>query len=120
MLRPSVPIVLADGKTRHLRFDLNAICALEDAWGGSLDQIVKRLKNTKGVRLSDIRTLLWAALLHEKPGLKPEDVGALLDLEALGNLTKALMAAFETAFPAEGGGQKNAPGPKPDPTEPQN
>jgi len=119
MLRPSVPIVLADGKTRHLRFDLNAICALEDEWKISVGEIAQRLSDTRGVRVSDIRALLWAALLHEEPGLRPADVGALLDFASLRSLTETLMKALAASFPTDDGEPKNAPEPEPPPAEPQ-
>lgn len=117
MLRPSVPIVLADGKTRHLRFDLNAICTLEDAWGIPVGEIAQRLSDTKGVRMSDIRTLLWAGLLHEERGLKAEDVGALLDFSALAELAGKLNTAFTAAFAMPEGDSKNLPRPEPIPGE---
>lgn len=61
-------------KERTLRLDLNAMVRFEQASGKSL------LKQSTWDTLSiaDIRSLLWACLLHEDPELTVEQVGSMI------------------------------------------
>lgn len=49
-------------KERTLQFDLNAFAELENRYG-SVDNAMKQLQQGK---ISDIRTILWVALIHEE------------------------------------------------------
>lgn len=90
-------------KPRTLRFDLNALCAIEDATGKSLSQAVS---NT----MSSIRLMLWAGLKHEDPGLTLEQVGAMINPADAG-LMEAVTNAFKDSLPDSGGGSENPPAP---------
>lgn len=93
----ATPIVLADGKERSLRYDFNALIAIEERLGISLDTL-QELMAGPGRKLSAIRDLLWAGLVHEDKALTVEAVGALVDTAELSALAetigKALMASL--------------------------
>ena len=108
-LKESIPIELG-GKTRHLRFDFNAMVALEEELKISIMEIGTILSGA--VKLKDIRAILWAGLIHEDPALTPRDVGALIGgVNDLAMLGEKIRDAFEAAFPPpEPGARKNARG----------
>lgn len=109
-------------KTRHLKFNHNAIAVLENVVGKTVSEIFSSLGTAMGFDM--LRTLLYAALIHEDFSLrkKPTHEGLWLvgewieesigdtPLERLsyvqGKLTEALTAAF-------GEPQKNVETPAP-------
>ncbi len=122
-LVPSVPITL--DRPRSLRFDVNAAIAFQQAAGQSvfdllgsmlavLPEIAALEKSDSGeprdaaavlrlmgkLPLAGIRTMLWAGLLHEDPGLKPEAVGAMLAVNFGTLLTVA--SSLASAMTAQG------------------
>lgn len=72
----SVPITLGDGKERHLRYDFNALIALENA--GFPLQGAEQIMNAPLKHLKEVRTMIWAGLLHEDATLTADAVGALM------------------------------------------
>lgn len=50
------------GKERVLQFDLNAFAELENKYG-SIEEAMNKLMDGK---MGDIRTILWAGLIHEE------------------------------------------------------
>lgn len=139
MEKEVVEIILG-GKTYRLRYDLNALVALEEAFGvsalalfdklfGISDEDRKALAAgkvtdadfSKKIRVSDLRTLVWAGLLHDNRDLSKEDVGEAITLDGLpGVVTKcieALSASFRTSTPEA---QKKEAGAKPTPRIPNN
>ena len=97
-IKNSVPVELG-GKTRHLRFSFNALVALEDELGIPISEIGDVLSGS--VKLRDLRSLIWAGLLHEDKTLSTEDVGEWLDFSILEVVAGKLRDAFEAAFPVE-------------------
>jgi hypothetical protein len=93
-----VPIEL--DKTRHLRFTLNAMIECEERTGRSM-------LNTKATQigLKDLRVYVWAALIHEDPTLTPEQVGDMIDLHNLADVSDAFRRAFSAAMPEAKGEQ---------------
>jgi len=82
-------------------FSVNALCELEDCLGKPVPQIVDALGDPSSIRITDVRALVWAAMLdhHADISLKDagavaSDIGVLLCLEKVG---KALEIAFPTA-----------------------
>lgn len=67
-----------DGSERKLRFDLNAICDLEDAMDGSIYTI---LRERAGFNF--MRHLLWTGCKWQEPALTPAVVGELIQKEIL-------------------------------------
>jgi hypothetical protein len=88
-----IPVQL--DKERHLVFDLNAFCEIEDKFG-SITEAFKALEN---VSMKAIRTLLWAGLLHEDESLTEKEVGKMIDIANISELAKAVTEAMNTALP---------------------
>jgi len=80
-------------KSRHLRYTLNSLIALEESCGLSL---LKLEGAEKSPRL--LRDLLWAGLIHEDADLTREAVGGLVGMVELANLWDAVTRALETAL----------------------
>ena len=106
----SIPIQL--DKQRHLRFDFNALCALEDELGLSIAKLGNIVAGSVG--LKDLRAIVWAGLIHEDESLTVKDVGNFLEIEfRLGKIAEIgdkIRQAFEIAFPAEKEGKKKEAG----------
>lgn len=102
-----IPIEL--DRERRLCFDFNALAAYEEATGTSVlaEGLQDGLRTARG-----IRALLWAALLHEDPDLTLSDVGAMLNIGNMADLTARLQAALVSALPApDPEGNADAAGP---------
>lgn len=93
VLDKSIPIQL--DKKRHLKFDLNAFVELEEKFG-SIGAAFEALE--KG-SIKGVRTLLWAGLVHEDPELTERDVGALVTVEKLSEVTAMITQAVNAALP---------------------
>jgi len=106
----SVPITLADGKLRHLRYDFNALCDLEDNLGIPISELGKKL-TAKTVALKPIRAIVHAGLIHEDEELTIKEVGNLIgDImqgDKLAELVKSIMEAMEASFGQPAGDKKN-------------
>ena len=102
----SIPIQL--DKQRHLRFDFNALCALEDELGLSIAKLGNILAGSVG--LKDLRAIVWAGLIHEDESLSVKDVGNFLELGEMAEIADKIRQAFEIAFPAEEEGKKKEAG----------
>jgi hypothetical protein len=96
-LQESVGIELG-GKRRALRYDFNALVALEEELKISIQDLGSLLGGS--VRLKDLRAILWAGLIHEDAALTPKSVGALIGSpKEMAELGKAIRTAIEAAFP---------------------
>ena len=71
------------GKAYRLCYCMNALCALEDEAGGTLDNLMSK-------QFTAVRLLLWAALLRYQPEMTIEGVGEIIDAHLLrgGTLTQ--------------------------------
>ncbi len=81
-------------------FSINALCELEDLLDKPVAQIVAALGDADNMRISDVRAMVWAALLDHQDGLSlkaagdvASKIGTLVCLEKVG---KALELAFPT------------------------
>lgn len=92
---PTVAIEL--DKTRHLKLDLNAMAAFEEAAGQSMFT----LKENMSAR--HLRALLWAALLHEDRELTLEQVGAMIHASNMEYIGGKIKDVFENSMPKGGG-----------------
>jgi len=99
-VRPGISINL--DKERHLLMDLNAMVSFEEATGKNIMQGI----DPNGMTAKDFRALLWACLLHEDEELKIEDVGKMISVENMGELSEKIAQAWEVASP-EGKGDKS-------------
>jgi hypothetical protein len=77
-------------KERVLKFTLNSLVYAEDQ---GVDLQSMNSKNTK-LKLKDLRTLLFAGLMHEDSELTAEDVGGMIDIQNLKPISEALNKAF--------------------------
>jgi len=93
-VRPKA-IKLTLDKERTLMFDLNAFAELEEIYG-SVDIALKAIE---GGSMKAIRTLLWAGLLHEDDTLTAKQVGAMLSVSMLEDMTTQLLAAIDEVRP---------------------
>ncbi len=98
-----IPIELG-GKTRYLKFDLNAFANLEEMYG-DIEQAMNALE--KG-SIKAIRAILWAGLTHEfldengNTTLTEREVGGWFDITDLSALSGTIGEAFKDAIPEAG------------------
>jgi len=93
-IRPEVTIELG-GRERHLRFDLNAMAAFEEAAGKS---ILSGIETGKlGAR--DLRALIWACLLHEEETLTLKEIGTWITPDNMNEVAGKFAEAFGAAMP---------------------
>ncbi|MCW2279109.1 hypothetical protein [Heliophilum fasciatum] len=85
-----VEIVL--DKPRTLRYDLNALAEMEAKLGVSLQELDQL---TMGVK--QLRTFLWAGLIHEDPTLTEHEVGGWVDMDTLSMVNEKITEAFQLA-----------------------
>lgn len=97
MPEKSVPIVLNDGKTRHLRYEWQYICRLEREHGISLFDF-ETLASPSAVKITAI---IWAGLLHEQEDLTIEALEKLMSLSELAKYTEVLLEAIPTSLSPE-------------------
>lgn len=76
-------------KERTLKFTLNSLVYVEEQ---GVD--IQKMGEAKGMKLKDLRTLLFAGLMHEDAELTPESVGGMIDVSELSSISEALNKAF--------------------------
>ena len=79
-------------KTRQIRFTLNALAELEDKLGVSLTEL-----EGLNMGVKQIRTFLWAGLLHEEPELSEQAVGNMVDFDNIEYINEKINEAFQRA-----------------------
>lgn len=92
----------AGDKTHVLRFDINALCVLEDETGKGVDQIGGLLAPQGGAspRVKDLRLLFWAGLGGgQKEGITREQAGVVMSELGYHEAGALMMRAFVDAFP---------------------
>ncbi len=92
----------------NLHFGINAICELEAAVKQPFVAVIKALDGGEA-SFDLMRALVWAGLLKSKPGIKPAQVGDLMDQVGLAESIAAVGAAVKAAYPAAeaGDAEKN-------------
>lgn len=86
-----VGITLNDGVERHIKFTLNALAELEDKFG-SVQAAFDKLEKENSMKA--LRSILWAGFLHETPDITENEVGNLIDIAYMQELTQSLEVAF--------------------------
>ena len=81
-----------------LKYDINAFVLMEEILGDSLTNIASNPANF--MKMTSLRVMCWAGMLHEKPNLSLRDAGAAMqaELEAgkkLADLGDAVSEAFD-------------------------
>lgn len=79
-------------KERTLRFTLNSLAELEDAFGVPLSKL-----GEIELGIKSIRTMLWAGLIHEDDALTERQVGNFVDFDNLEEVQKKVTEAFAMA-----------------------
>lgn len=85
---PNVTLILG-GVERALSFDFNTLVKAESHSESNLLQALASQPNA-----SDLRALLWAAMLPKNPALTIEQAGALITPANVGTIYRAIVAAF--------------------------
>lgn len=88
-------VTLKDGVERALVYDLNAMAEMEDRYG-SVDAAFEKLDQNS---IKAVRFMLWAGLIHAEPELTEKQVGSLIDISFLQELTNSLGEAFSNDMP---------------------
>lgn len=79
-------------KERHLKFNLNALILAEQCTGKKLSELGERKDSFD---LSFLRAMLYAGLKWEDKELTLEDVGDMIDMENLEEVTNKLGEAMQ-------------------------
>lgn len=82
-------------KKRTIRFTMNAMAEIEDKLGVSLEDM-----GDIKMSIKNVRTILWAGLIHEDPELTEQEVGDMVDMNNMEYVQEQVALAF-------GGGGKN-------------
>ncbi|GAB0170550.1 tail assembly chaperone [Lysinibacillus sp. CTST325] len=91
-----VKITLGNKKF-EVRFDLNALCNLQDKFG----DFTKAFDGLEKQDFKKIRSLLHVGLANgENINITEADVGALIDMKNITTVTDALTQAFGDAMPS--------------------
>lgn len=89
-----VPITL--DKERHLVFDLNAMCELEEKFE-SIDNAFSKL--AKNIKMKDLRYVLWLALRYEDEEITEKEAGRLITMSDMDMLLTKLGDALIGSLP---------------------
>lgn len=98
--QPITMVTLNDGVPRPVKYNFNALVAIEGLTGESIASITNKLMGGD-VSFTLIRALIWGGLNFgdiNRP-LKPEQVGDLLDGVDIGELAVVVGGALMAAFP---------------------
>ncbi|PGD08260.1 hypothetical protein COM34_14255 [Bacillus wiedmannii] len=76
-------------KKRKLFYDLNALAEIEDALGVKIHEM-----HTLSLGMKNIRTILWAGLIHEDAELLEEQVGSMVSVSNIGEVQTKVQEAF--------------------------
>lgn len=107
-----VPTATIDlDRERTMRLDLNALSDYERVTGKSIMSGGFALEK---MGVPDIRALLWACLVQEDESLTERQVGAMLHVGNLTEVTRAITALVRGAMPEEeaSGAESPLPAPK--------
>lgn len=99
---PGEYVIVQLDRPRRLRYDLNALCALQDLLGDDFGTFTEELPkdgdaDQKPISLRNVRALLWAGLVHEDATLTVQDVGRLVGMADMSTVTEALTRAMTHA-----------------------
>lgn len=100
--KPTAPMIeLELDKKRRLLLNFNAMALFEEQTGKNI--LASDVMENPSAR--DIRALLWACLVHEDPELTVEQVGAMIHMGNIRDISQAIAAAWKKALPKARGGQ---------------
>ncbi len=123
----------AGGQNHKLVLTMNSIIEFEDEWGGSISEFGQKMNDaapdSKGrvdsgapqIKIGEIRTLLWAALLEHDEDVTLREAGRVMEeAGGFGEVMEPLMQALNDAFPSveEDAGTREADKPSGKPGSP--
>lgn len=85
-------VVVNLDKERHLKFNLNALILAEEITGKKLAELGEKKENFD---LAFLRAMLYAGLKHEDKELTLEEVGDLIDMDNMEEVTEKLGEAMQ-------------------------
>lgn len=85
-------------KTRYMRFDLNALCDLQEEYGDVIEVFSNGLQNQD---FKVIRKLLHVSLLDDDPELDERAVGRMISMNNLQEVIELLTKALSDSVPQE-------------------
>ena len=91
-------------------FSINALCELEDCLGKPVPQIVDALGDPANVRMTDVRALVWAAMLDHHDGVSLKEAGKVASDIGVVTCLEKVGKALEIAFPTVKGNPRRAKG----------
>ncbi|AHK42210.1 hypothetical protein OV14_0052 [Ensifer adhaerens OV14] len=97
-LRGSVPLQVGD-RTYTLSFSINALCELESELDQPVASIIKTIQTPEALRLSTVRSLVWAGLQDHHAGISLVEVGLMISEAGLQPTIAKVGEAFRLAFP---------------------
>jgi hypothetical protein len=99
MTSPLVPqaTLMLDGKEYTLRMDLNALSDFESMTGKSIMR--GGLTDINNLELSDARGLLWACMVQDDESLTIRQVGRMIHMGNLGEITEVIQKLVAGAMP---------------------
>ena len=103
--------IRAGERTYRLRFGMNALCALQEAFSEQKASAILKRASTKSMTLSDIRAFFWACLREHHAEVDLKGAGNIIDeAGGRGPAIDAMRQAMESGMPTAKPGQE-----KPDP-----
>lgn len=87
-------------RERSLKYDLNSMCIIDEH--GGMDEA--KLSSPAGLRL-----MLYAGLVHEDPDLTLEQVGAMVDIRQLEEISEAVGKALNRDMAPSGQAEQARP-----------
>lgn len=92
-----VLITLNDGIEREIKFTLNSMAAIEDAYGNVNDAFKALDKGS----MKAVRCVIWAGLIWNDETLTQQQVGNMLDIQTINNLSGSLSKALDNDMPGK-------------------
>lgn len=105
--RGEVALLVGDREYK-LSFSINAICELEDALDIPVAKVADKLNDAANIRMSLIRTVVWAALRDHHEAVTVKEAGQIATDAGIPVVMEAIGRAFTLAFP-EANGSANPP-----------
>lgn len=82
-------------RERTLFFDFNALIELEEIYGS----VSEALSGIEKLKMKNIRDMIWAGLLHEDEELTRKQVGKMLNVGNMDEVTLKITEAMGTSLP---------------------
>ena len=98
-LRKKSVEIKVDDDLYFLRYDLNALVALEDAYE-NIEDALNFEENPTGA-IGKLRKVLFVGLMANHPEMTEDEVGGLFTVENLADFQEAIAKAMDAAMPEE-------------------